>query len=312
MTLAEIAELRRRRYNATVAVLRKPHSDLMIVRIRPDFQIPVHRPGQYCTLGLGMWEPRFPGCQEEIRKSGDDAKVVRRAYSLSCSILGEDGRLLDLEAADWLEFYIVLVRENDDPTRAPGLTPRLFMLREGDRVQVGERITGHFTLEGVKPSDSVVFLSTGTGEAPHNYMAWELLKSGHRGTILAACCVRLRRDLAYLTIHERLIREFPNYRYIPLTTREGDIGGKKIYIQDLIATGQLEQRLGQKLDPVTTHVYLCGNPKMIGVPDKDPQTRDRRYPQPIGVVEILESRFGFAADNPAANFRGNVHFEEYW
>src|SRR5438552_3600652 len=83
----------------------------------------------------------------------------RRAYSLSSSILGDAGRLLDLDATDWLEFYIVLVRETGEPERAPGLTPRLFMLREGDRLQVGDRVTGHFTLDGVKPTDAVVFLS---------------------------------------------------------------------------------------------------------------------------------------------------------
>jgi ferredoxin--NADP+ reductase len=312
MTPDEIAEHRRRRYNATVASLRKTHSDLMVLRARPDFPRPQHRPGQYCTLGLGMWEPRFPGCQEEMRKPGDEAKVVRRAYSLSCSVLGDDHRLLDLDATDWLEFYIVLVRETEDPARAPGLTPRLFMLREGDRLQVGERITGHFTLDGVKPTDAVVFLSTGTGEAPHNYMLWELLKAGHRGPILASCCVRYRRDLGYLPIHDRLARDYPNYSYIPLTTREGDASGKKVYIQDLIASGQIEDKLGRRLDPAATHVYLCGNPKMIGVPTKDPQTRERRYPRPAGVVEVLETRFGFTADNPAAKVRGNIHFEEYW
>ena len=95
-------------------------------------------------------------------------------------------------------------------------------------------------------------------------------------------------------------------------TREADSTGRKVYIQDLITSGRLEERLGRPLDPATTHVYLCGNPKMIGVPVKDPVTRARRYPQPAGVVEILETRFGFTADNPAAKVRGNVHFEEYW
>jgi ferredoxin--NADP+ reductase len=312
MTVQEIADLRRRRYNATVVSLLKVHPDLMVLRARPDFPRPLHRPGQYCTLGLGMWEPRFPGCQEEVRKPGDEGKVVRRAYSLSCSILGDDARLLDLDATDWLEFYIVLVRETEDPARAPGLTPRLFMLRDGDRLQVGERVTGHFTLDGVKPTDAVVFLSTGTGEAPHNYMLWELLKSGHRGPILASCCVRYARDLGYLPVHERLVRDYSNYAYVPLMTREPGAGGKKVYIQDLIFSGELEARLGRKLDPATTHVYLCGNPNMIGIPDHDRTTGERRFPKPTGVVEILETRHGFTAENPATKVRGNVHFEKYW
>ena len=85
----------------------------------------------------------------------------------------------------------------------------------------------------------------------------------------------------------------------------------KVYIQDLITSGQLEERLGQPLDPARTHVFLCGNPKMIGVPVKDPNTGQRVYPSPTGVVEILEKR-GFRADQPQVKFKGNIHFEEYW
>jgi ferredoxin--NADP+ reductase len=311
MTAEEIANLRRQRYNATVCYLAKPNPELMILRVRPDFVRPDHQPGQYTTLGLGHWEPRFPGCQEEHLKPGDEAKVVRRAYSISCPVLGDDGELLDLAATDWLEFYVVLVRESDNPDRPPALTPRLFMLREGDRSQLGERITGHFTLEGVRPTDTVLFLSTGTGEAPHNYMLWRLLRDQHAGRLLAACCVRFQRDLGYRPVHDRLMARFPGYTYLSLTTREATTGGRKVYIQDLITSGQLEQVLGAPLDPDTTHVYLCGNPKMIGVPEKDRESGEIRYPQPPGVIEILEGR-GFRRDNVAARFRGNIHFEEYW
>src|SRR5262249_1326900 len=146
---------------------------LMIFRVRPDFQRPVHKPGQYSSLGLGYWEPRFPGCQEEVLQPGDETRLARRAYSISCSVLGEQGDLLNIDQTDWLEFYVVLVREKDK-LPAPALTPRLFMLREGDRIYLGEKITGHFTLDPVMPEDTILFLSTGTGEAPHNYMLWEL------------------------------------------------------------------------------------------------------------------------------------------
>jgi ferredoxin/flavodoxin---NADP+ reductase len=156
-----------------------------------------------------------------------------------------------------------------------------------------------------------VFLSTGTGEAPHNYMLWELLKAGHRGRILAACCVRYRRDLGYLGTHEELMRRYSNYQYLALTTREAVNEGQKVYIQDLITSGQMEERLGQPLDPARTHVFLCGNPKMIGVPEHDRATGEWTYPKPLGIIEILEKR-GFRRDQPALKLRGNVHFEEYW
>jgi ferredoxin--NADP+ reductase len=311
MTPDEIQELRAMRYNATVAGLKRLHSDLLIVRIRPDFPLPAHKPGQYTSLGLGYWEPRYPGCQEEPLRPGDETKLARRAYSISCSVLDDTGKLLNREQADWLEFYIVLVRDTGNPEASPALTPRLFVLREGDRLFVQEKITGHFTLDPVKPGDTVLFLSTGTGEAPHNYMLWDLLRRGHDGRILAACCVRYRRDLGYLPVHEELMRRYPNYTFLGLTTREADTVANKVYIQDLITSGQLEERLGRPLDSARTHVYLCGNPKMIGVPVKDRQTGQRTYPQPAGVIEILERR-GFQADQPAARIKGNIHFEEYW
>lgn len=306
----QVAELRRARYNATVDWLVKPNPDLMLLRVRPDFPLPVHKPGQYSTLGMGFWEPRHPGCQEEHVTPEDEGKLVRRAYSISCPVLDDQGKLLDRSYVNWLEFYVVLVRDSGRE-EAPALTPRLFLLREGDRLYLGEKITGQFTLDPVKPGDTVLFLATGTGEAPHNYMLWELLRRGHEGRILSACCVRYRRDLGYLAVHEELMRRFPNYTFLSLTTREAANAGQKVYIQDLITSGQLEERLGQALDPARTHVYLCGNPKMIGIPARDKATGARAYPEPVGVVEILERR-GFQADQPEVKLKGNVHFEKYW
>jgi ferredoxin--NADP+ reductase len=95
-------------------------------------------------------------------------------------------------------------------------------------------------------------------------------------------------------------------------TREPDVLTKgKVYIQDLITGGQMEDVLGRRLDPTRTHAYLCGNPKMIGVPEKDRETGERRYPRPVGVVELLEQR-GFRCDQPHLKIKGNIHFEEYW
>src|ERR1043165_1560855 len=111
MTPEEIVELRRKQYNATVTSLRLANEDLMILRVRPDHGVHPHRPGQYSTLGMGHWEPRAPGCQEEVPKPGDEKKLIRRAYSISCSVLDDAGNLPDRTGQDWLEFYIVLVRQ---------------------------------------------------------------------------------------------------------------------------------------------------------------------------------------------------------
>lgn len=312
VTPEQVAEVRAARYNATVTRLTRVHSDLMVLRVKPDFPRPAYKAGQYCTLGLANFEPRVAGCQPEELKPDDLTKLVRRSYSISHGLLADGADVIRDEAADdWLEFYVVLVRENPDG-RVPALTPRLFALAEGDRLQVGEKVVGHFTLDPVtRTTDTVLLLSTGTGEAPHNSMAAALLRGGHTGPVLNACCVRFARDLGYLPAHRRLERLFPNYRYLPLTTREVTTGGSKRYIQDLIVSGELEQVLGAPLDPAGCHVFLCGNPKMIGIPYKDTASGAWTYPDPLGVIEVLERR-GFVADNPTLKRDGTVHFEKYW
>ena len=309
----EIRDFRAKRYNATVTHLEKRHDDLIVMRVKPDFTRATYLAGQYCTLGLANFEMRAEGCQPESLSVDDQLKLVRRSYSISSSVFRDGDAIRDPTEDDWLEFYILLVRENLDG-RVPALTPRVFNLRVGDRLSVGEKIAGHFTLEAVKPGENVVLLSTGTGEAPHNSMLADLLRTGHTGKILAACCVRFRRDLGYLEIQERLMELYPQYRYLPLTTREASRTGK-VYIQDLIASGELDHHLTELgaagLDPNDTHVFLCGNPKMIGIPAKSKETGLWEYPQPPGVIEILEAR-GFRADNPMLKIEGNIHFEKYW
>lgn len=314
MTLSpeQIAEVRATRYNATVTHLHHIHTDLIVMRVKPDFPRPKYHAGQYCTLGLAYFEPRVEGCQTETLKPDDLPKLIRRSYSISHGFYADGtDRIRDENQDDWLEFYIVLVRENLDG-RVPALTPRLFGLHEGSRLQVGEKIVGHFTLDPVKtPTDAIVFLGTGTGEAPHNSMAATLLRQGHTGPILNACCVRYARDLGYLDTHRQLEKQFPNYKYLPLTTRENTAGGSKKYIQDLIVSKELDGFLGRPLDPTACHVFLCGNPKMIGIPYKDKESGAWKFPEPLGAIEALEHR-GFKADNPTLKVEGNVHFEKYW
>ncbi len=83
-------------------------------------------------------------------------------------------------------------------------------MREGDRLTVEKKIVGHYVMEAIKPNDTVVFMGTGTGEAPHNAMVTELLSQGHQGRIVTATCVRKREDLGYLSMHRELERKYPS------------------------------------------------------------------------------------------------------
>ncbi len=314
----EIAELRKTNYNATVTHLSLPNERLMRVRVRLDDgeaeNGPAlhYEPGQYTTLGLGYWEPRVEGAQAETLNEKQLTRVVKRAYSISCRLLDESDNVTPAGDEPELEFYIALVTEADKP---PALTPRLFMLEEGDRVHMGAKPKGVFTLGDIKPTDDLLFAATGTGEAPHNAMVSKLLAEGHQGQITSVTCVRYGADLGYTAEHDKLMAMFPNYRYLPLTTREAvnrddshpDYVGVR-YVQDLLETEGVEQEIGFELNPPTTHVFLCGNPSMIGIPNRSADPSGR-YPKPRGVVEVLEGK-GFKADEPKSP--GNIHYEKYW
>lgn len=311
---AEVAELREQHYNATVVERIDLHDDLARFRIRPDGPIPEFSAGQYVALGLGNWESRLADTQAEELKPSKRRKLVRRAYSISCPLwCWQDERVLTVDAVDYLEFYIVLVRRAATPDdKPPGLTPRLFGLRTGDRMAVAEKITGQYRLGQIDSDGTVLMLGTGTGEAPHNAMAAQLLADGHRGRIVIATSSRLRSDLGYRREHQEVMRKHENYQYLPLTTREpenvdqghpGYVG--KQYLQSLFQSGELARLAGDPLSPDNTHVFLCGNPAMIGyVPPGSPPSD-----QP-GMLPLLRDA-GFV-DDEGSGGAGTIRFEKYW
>lgn len=306
-------ELRCKWYNSTVVSVRSVHEDLMVMRVRPDVGIPEFAAGQYTALGLGDWEPRVSNAGDEDANALPAGKLIRRAYSVSASLLDDTGQLVRAPDCDYLEFYITLVRHSG--RKEPSLTPRLFHLRTGDRLSCMTRLHGNYTLGSLAPDKNVVFAATGTGEAPHNAMLAELLSRGHQGRIAAVVCVRYERDLGYLAVHRELERRHSNYRYLTLTTREainldpdaiGYVG--KRYLQDYFLSGEFERNVGWSLSAADTEVFLCGSPDMIGI--SPPASGDLpTHPHPKAMISVLESR-DFHIDQPM--LPGNIHFEKYW
>lgn len=300
----QIEALREEHYNGTITHFDRAHSDLWVIRVRPDHGDTSHLPGQYASLGLGYWEPRGDGALEPNLEDRWD-RLIRRSYSISSRILDEHEYIVDPSSDEELEFYIVLVPPSQE--RIPSLTPRLALKRPGDRIYVGPKVAGRYTLAPVTdPSCQVLFLATGTGEAPHNAMIVELLRKGHYGPIASVVTVRHRSDLGYLDLHRALEERSSNYHYLSLMTREPGVAEKR-YVQDVIRDDLLAEKFAIELDPARTHVYLCGNPAMIGLPTWENNVAT--FPQPQGVVELLTER-GFTLDRRTE--RGNVHYEEYW
>lgn len=302
----EAETLRTEHYNATIVDIEPVYDSLWIMNVQPDDPSFTYAAGQYTTLGLGFWEPRIDDLTEDLDEE-QLRKLARRSYSISSSILDDDGELLGPDKDVPPEFYIVLVESDWQGTPAV-LTPRLFLKEEGDRVFMGRKAAGRYRLDKFDdPTADIVLLSTGTGEAPNNRMTLDLLREGHEGTIVGVCTTRYKKDLAYLDTHRVLAERYDNYHYIPLTTREPENEGNKVYIQDLVESGQLEERTGVRLDPESTQVFLCGNPLMIGLPEWEDDTPV--WPEMRGVSEILTDK-GFTLDH--GRTVGSIHYEEYW
>jgi ferredoxin--NADP+ reductase len=299
--VTDVEALRRAHYNAELTHVRRVTPDLAVLRVRPDAPIPPYEAGQWIALGVGVWEPRVPGLPPET--AAPRAELLRRPYSLSCPILADGtNELLRPEDDEFYEFYVALPRDHAGAAALPG---RLFALAPGDRLWLDEAPGGRNTLEDVRPGDDVLFAATGTGEAPHNRMLWELLRRRHTGRIASVVTTGRREAQAYRDVHERVARLFPNYRYAGIATREsGPQGG---HLQDLFQSGALEAMAGFRLDPARARVFLCGNPAMIGAPRLEGGRRV--YPAAPGMIELLERERGFRADDPEGGI--NVHFERF-
>lgn len=223
-------------------------SELFILRVAPDgWAIPSFKPGQFAVLGLPASAPRCSSALPEAKPSLPE-KIIQRAYSIASSPL----------IPDYLEFYITLVREGV-------LTPRLYELKAGDKVVLGQKISGNFILEAPETAH-ILFIATGTGIAPFMSMLQTYLRPGGRRFALFHG-VRESIDLGYRSEMMTLQNVCNEFSYHPVLSRPQ---GEKIswkgptgHVQELWNSGILEKKWGVKPAPVNTHIFLCGSPAMI-------------------------------------------------
>jgi len=228
--------------NATLVEREDITSDLLILKVKPDFEIPEFLPGQYVAIGLFGSAPRPVGFPQEREIVAPD-KLIKRAYSLGSSPIQKEH----------LEFYVAVVPDGS-------LSSRLAVLQPGDRLFSASKITGTFTLQGVPDEANLVFVATGTGLAPYISMLRTpgVLQRGREITVIHG--VRFVKDLAYSRELAGYAQEFPNFRYLPVVSRaqEDDVWiGARGYVHTFFEQGLVQ------LIPGRDHVFLCGNPAMI-------------------------------------------------
>ena len=252
---------------------------LAIMRFVPEgWELPDFKAGQYGVLGLPYSAPRIPTADPLPYDEPD--KLIKRAYSVASSP----------EVKEYVEFYIALVESGE-------LTPRLFALEPGDKVWLGKKFTGMFTLAEVPQDKNVVFIATGTGLAPYMSMIRTDLQCNVERKFAVLHGARHSWDLGYRSELNGFKRLCSNFEYLPIISHpeeeNGRWAGDTGFVQKLWSEKRLEKKWDTKFTPENTRIFLCGNPNMIK-----------------GMLEILESE-GFSEYNRREK-TGQIHVEKYW
>ncbi|MDF1547494.1 MAG: ferredoxin--NADP reductase [Bacteroidales bacterium] len=249
---------------------------MKIIRLKPDgWELPEYKPGQFIALGLYASAPRCAEATEEHTQFESD-KLIKRAYSIASS-----------STQEFIEFYITLVHSGS-------LTPRIFNLKIGDKIWVGKKATGMFTIDEIEPDQNVILIGTGTGVAPYMSMLRSNALS-RQGQIMVIHGAANSWDLGYSSELALLQSMFPKFHYHPTITEpakepvgwNGDIR----FIEEIWKDTIIDQKFGFRPTPDNTHIFLCGNPIMIN-----------------GMKELL------AAENFMVHKKkepGQIHIEEF-
>ena len=272
--MAKPAEL-----NATLSLREDYTPALVVMRIEPQgWQLPPFTPGQFATIGLPASAPRLEGCDPDDPKL-DPGRFIRRAYSIASSS----------KQREYLELFVALVTSGE-------LTPRLLALKPGDKLWLGPKITGMFTLKEIPPDQDLVMVATGTGIAPYMSMLRTELSPSQGRRVALLLGARHSWDLGYSQELFTLQRESSRLTVLRIVSRpkeeprpwSGHVG----HVQSLWADGALSAAWGRRPTPADTHVLLCGNPAMID-----------------DMTKVLQAE-GFRLHEKSAP--GQIHVEKYW
>ncbi len=235
--------------NAIVLQVMQISPIMKVLRVTPiDWELPDFKPGQYVAIGLPPSSEKCAEATEEVVEPNPD-RLIKRAYSIASSS----------HAKEYVEFYITLVHSG-------ALTPRIFNLNIGDKLWLGKKFVGMFTMDQVDEDQNLILVATGTGVAPYmSMLRSDALK--RKGKIMVIHGAANSWDLGYSSELDLLQTITPNFSYIPTITvpekEHSPWKGQTKFIQDLWAEGVVETEWGFKPTPENTHVFLCGNPKMI-------------------------------------------------
>lgn len=236
-------------YNATCTAREEISNGLDVFRVRPDDQdaIETFVPGQYTVLGMNHPE-KGP---------------VSRMYSIASP---------PDTLPDYFEYY---VRHVDEPESDNPLTHLLFTLQPGDRLWMGKKAKGNFTVEHEVGEDDPrlrICVSAGTGLAPFTSMVFHAhARNKPLNRYLVMQGAKFPEDLGYREQLESIMNPSGQPpRYFPSVSRR-EMGAPdwpdealRGRVESHLEPGRiegLEQRAGLEpgfIRPENAVVFICG------------------------------------------------------
>lgn len=223
---------------------------LCIFRIAPlGWKLPEFKPGQYCPLGLPPTAGRVPHSVPEEKTNHPD-RLIKRPYSIASSSSQDN----------YLEFYIKMVENG-------ALTPRLFNLKNGDKLWMREKVFGMFTLDDISADKNVIFFATGTGLSPYMSMLRSHLTTdtGRKWAVVHGALNSW--DLGYRDELIMMERFCPKMNYVPIISEPKNEPtpwhGKVGFLDKIWKDRTVDDIWGETVTPENTVVFLCGHPLMI-------------------------------------------------
>jgi ferredoxin-NADP reductase len=177
-----------------------------------------------------------PGQFVILKFEGLDHKFDTRSYSIAGQV-----------STNSLELCVVIIPEG-------AATPILFNCREGDTL-LSSLPDGRFTLPDEPIEKNLFFICTGTGVAPFRCMVRELLEErGHTLPVKLFFGCRKEEDILYREEFEDLQKQYPNFSYYPVLSRQDWPG----------LTGYVHPYYLKELEIIDNGLfYLCGWTEMI-------------------------------------------------
>lgn len=235
--------------NSVVTQVLQVSPIMKIMRVKPiGWEFPEFKGGQFVALALPASAERCKDATDEFEKHEDPDKLIKRAYSIAST-----------STSEYIEFYLTLVHSG-------ALTPRLFSLNIGDKLWMGKKGVGMFTLDEVPAEKNIILVATGTGVAPYmSMLRSDALK--RKGKIMVVHGAANSWDLGYSSELQLLQSMFDDFTYYPTITEPekepAGWSGDTRFIEKIWDDGLAQKKWGFDPAPENTSIFLCGNPRMI-------------------------------------------------